>query len=49
MVGGQPVQLQVAPSLKNGRTIVPVSFLREALDVVVEYDPATGRITIAAK
>jgi hypothetical protein len=49
LVNDQPVQMDVAPFLKQGRAIVPVSFLRDALDVVVEYDPQTGRVTIAAK
>ncbi len=49
LVNGQSVQMAAPPFLKQGRTIVPVSFLRDALDVVVEYDPQTGRVTIAAK
>jgi hypothetical protein len=49
MVNNQPVKMETAPFLKQGRSIVPLSFVGQALDVVVEYDPATGRVTIAAK
>lgn len=49
MVNDKSVQMQTAPVLVDGRAIVPLSFVREALGVTVDYDPATGHITIAAK
>lgn len=49
LVNDKTVQMQTAPFLQDGRAIVPLSFIRDALDVVVEYDAETGRITIAAK
>lgn len=45
-VNNQVVGLERAPFLESGRTIVPISFIREALDVSVTYDPATGRVLI---
>ena len=41
-----PVDLEIAPFLDRGRTIVPLSFIREALNVDVEFDKATGHVLI---
>lgn len=43
------VSLEIAPFLERGRTIVPLSFIREGLDVDVQYDPATGHVLITSK
>jgi hypothetical protein len=43
------VQLELAPFIENGRTIVPLSFIRDSLDVNVEYDPTTGHVLITSK
>ncbi|MFN3683548.1 MAG: stalk domain-containing protein [Fimbriimonadaceae bacterium] len=44
-----PVSLEVAPFVERGRTIVPLSFLRDSLDVEVEYDPSTGHVLITTR
>lgn len=43
------VSLETAPYLDRGRTIVPLSFLSEALDVTIEYDKETGHVLITSK
>jgi hypothetical protein len=40
------VELEMAPFVERGRTIVPLSFIRESLQVEVEYDPKTGHVLI---
>lgn len=40
------VNLELAPYLEGGRTIVPLSFIRETLKVNVDYDKATGHVLI---
>jgi hypothetical protein len=35
--------------LERGRTIVPLSFIRDSLNVEVEYDPSTGHVLITTK
>ena len=42
------VRLETAPYIDRGRTIVPLSFLRDALAVNVEYDKATGHVLITS-
>lgn len=43
------VTLETAPYLDRGRTIVPLSFLSDALDVTIEYDKETGHVLITSK
>jgi hypothetical protein len=43
-----PVELEIAPFLERGRTIVPLSFIRESLNVNIEYDKATGHVLITS-
>lgn len=43
------VDLEIAPFIERGRTIVPLSFIREGLDVDVQYDPSTGHVFITSK
>ncbi len=43
------VSLEIAPFIERGRTIVPLSFIREGLDVDVQYDAATGHVLITSK
>lgn len=43
------VSLDVAPFIERGRTVVPLSFLNDALKVKVDYDPATGHVLITRK
>lgn len=41
-----PVPLEIAPFLEKGRTMVPLSFLKDALGVEIEFDPETGHVLI---
>lgn len=45
-VNGTEVQFDVAPLLKEGRTLVPVSAVVKALDATVTWDAATRTVTI---
>lgn len=42
------VSLEVAPYIDRGRTIVPLSFMRDALNVNVEFDKTTGHVLITS-
>ena len=48
-VNGTNVNMEKAAYIERGRTIVPLSFVGQALDVDVQYDPATGRLEIKSK
>lgn len=43
------VSLEMAPYIDHGRTIVPLSFFRDALNVNVDFDKATGHVLITNK
>lgn len=45
-VNGQQVLLELAPFIDQKRTIVPLSFIKDVLDVNVDFDPATGHVLI---
>ncbi|MCW5945819.1 MAG: hypothetical protein KIT74_02175 [Fimbriimonadales bacterium] len=45
-VNGQSVQLELAPFIDSKRTIVPMSFVKDVLDVDIDFDPATGHVLI---
>ena len=45
-VNGDPVQLELAAYIENGRTIVPLSFIEETLAVIIEYDAKSGHVLI---
>lgn len=49
VVNGESVMLERAPFIERGRTIVPLSFIGKALDVKVDYDPSTGRLSILSR
>lgn len=49
VVNGESVMLERAPFIERGRTIVPLSFIGKALDVKVDYDPSTGRLSIISR
>ena len=48
-VNNQTVKMEAKTYLEKGRTIVPLSFVRDALDVKVSYDAATGHLRIESK
>lgn len=45
-VNGKSITLEMKPFLEKGRTIVPLSFVSETLNVNVQYDPNTGHVLI---
>ncbi len=47
-VGEEMIELELIPFLESGRTIVPISFLRDALSVEIEYDSRTGHVLITS-
>ena len=49
MVNAQPFTLAGAPYLSAGRTMIPLSFLSKAMDVNVQFDPATNHLRITSK
>jgi hypothetical protein len=48
-VNGEMVELDRASFIERGRTIVPISFVGQALDVNINFDPASGRLQITSK
>ena len=48
-VNGQMMGLDRASFIEKGRTIVPISFVGQALDVDINFDPVTGRLQINSK
>ncbi len=47
-VNDQARELVLAPSIKCGRTMVPLQFLADTLDVAIRYNPATGQLVISS-
>jgi hypothetical protein len=45
-VNNQSLEMERKPYLEGGRAIVPLSFVRDAMNVKVHYDAATGRMVI---
>lgn len=43
------VEMERAPFIERGRTVVPLSFIRSTLNVDIEYDPTTGHVLITSK
>jgi hypothetical protein len=48
-VNDQTFTLDKPAFVESGRTIVPLNFVGQALNVDVQYDPATGRLQITSK
>lgn len=48
-INNLPITLELAPFLKQGRAIVPLSFIKSALNVDIDYDKATGHVLITPK
>jgi hypothetical protein len=48
-VNNQHVTMQAQPYIDHGRAIVPLSFVRDAMDVAVHYDAATGHLRIESR
>lgn len=47
VVNGRPIQSDVPPQNVNGRVMVPIRFVAEALGASVGYDPATRTVTVS--
>lgn len=47
-INNLPVEMEIAAFLERGRTIVPLSFLRDTLDVNIEFDAQTGHVLITS-
>ena len=47
-VNYQPRELQLAPYIKNGRTMVPLQFLADVLDLTLTINPDSGQIVISS-
>ncbi|MEA3402752.1 MAG: Ig-like domain-containing protein [Armatimonadota bacterium] len=47
-VNEQPWLLELAPYIKKGRTMVPLQFIADTLDVTVTYNPETGQICLTS-
>ncbi len=47
-INDKSIDLEMVPFLEGGRTIVPLSFIRDALQVDVEFDVKTGHVLITA-
>ena len=48
-VNNQPLTMETVPYLDHGRTIIPLSFLRDSMNLNVNFDPETGHLTIDRK
>ena len=48
-VNNQSVKMESKSFIEKGRTIVPLSFVRDALNVNVQYDAKTGHLRIESK
>lgn len=48
-VNNQPLTMEATPYIEKGRAIVPLSFVRDALNVTVQYDPVSGHMLIESK
>lgn len=49
LVNNRPLTLERAPFIESGRTLVPLTFLRDALSVNATFDPASGRVLLRSK
>ena len=47
-VNNQVRVLEVAPYIKQGRTMVPLQFIADTLDVTVTFNPQTGQICLTS-
>jgi LysM repeat protein len=48
LINGDRLMMDLAAFLTRGRTMVPVTFFRQALDATVTVDPDSGRIFITS-
>lgn len=48
-INGQSMRMEIVPGIISGRTMVPLSFVRDMLGADVYYDPNAGDIVIQTK
>ncbi len=46
ILNGVPVQMDVAPELRQGRVMLPVRFLAQALEIDLNWNPATNAVIV---
>lgn len=46
LLNGAPITMDVAPEIKNGRTMLPVSWLGKVLGADIQWNPETQEVTI---
>lgn len=49
LLNGQKTTLEYAAFIDHGRTIVPLSFISDTLNVNVDVDPKTGHVLITKR
>ncbi|MGC8666526.1 MAG: stalk domain-containing protein [Chthonomonadales bacterium] len=49
VVNNETVTMEHKPFIESGRTIVPMTFIRDALNVKINYDEKSGRLLIESK
>ncbi len=47
-VNGEPRALALAPFIKQGRTMVPLQFLADTLNVTITFNPTSGQLVISS-
>lgn len=47
-VDGNKLKMELPATLESGRTLVPLSFLRDALGIDVQFDKATGHVLLSS-
>jgi hypothetical protein len=48
-VNGQPTDMELSPYIKQGRTMVPLSFLAATLGLEISFDSKRGQLIITPK
>lgn len=48
-INNKSFSLELAPYIDRGRTIVPLSFMKDALNVDIQFDPTSGHVLITKK
>jgi hypothetical protein len=48
-VNGSSVRFEIAPFIESGRVLVPMSFMVDALNIRVQYDPNTGHVLVTTE
>ncbi|MDF2595504.1 MAG: N-acetylmuramoyl-L-alanine amidase, partial [Clostridia bacterium] len=49
VVNGEKVEIDVAPQIKDGRTVLPIAHIARILGIKVEFNVATKEVTLSIK